>query len=54
MLLQEGPLLGLQAPVLLVTGDTDDLCHLPHLQKVCTDMKSADTRLVVIKVTICS
>lgn len=45
-------MLGLQPPVLLVTGDSDDLCSVPHLQKVCMSMKSADIRLVVMKVIL--
>ena len=50
MCMQEGPLLELEPPVLLVAGDSDELCKLSHLQEVCMQMKSSDTRLVVIKV----
>ena len=51
-LVQRGPLLTLQAPVLFVTGDADDMCNLSHLKRVCNDMQSSDIRFVVMKVRI--
>ncbi len=41
----------LQAPVLFVTGDRDDMCNLPHLRQVCKEMQSSDIRFVVMKVS---
>lgn len=50
MLMQRGPLLRLEAPVLFVMSSCDSFCSVPDLQNMEQNMPSRDKRLVYMQV----